>query len=50
MNQEYITYLKSTYPDYISKDQLYRICHISKKTASFLLEGYSSDKRHSDKE
>lgn len=38
MNQEYITYLKTTYPDIITKDQLYRICHVSKKTASFLLD------------
>lgn len=38
MDQATIDFLKSTYPDEITKDQLYRICHISKKTASFLLE------------
>ena len=38
MEQATIDLLKSTYPDEITKDQLYRICHISKKTASFLLE------------
>ena len=26
------------YPEYITKDQMYRICHISKKTCLFLLE------------
>lgn len=26
------------YPEYITKEQLYRICHISKKTAQNLLE------------
>lgn len=30
--------IKTTYPRIISKDQLYRICHISKKTALYLLE------------
>lgn len=35
------TYCKEVleqYPEYISKDQMYRICHISKKTCLFLLE------------
>ena len=27
-----------SYPEYITKDQMYRICHIIKKTCLFLLE------------
>ena len=38
MDKQTIDYLKSTYPDVITKDQFYRICHISKKTASYLLD------------
>lgn len=38
MDKQTIDYLKSTYPDVITRDQLYRICHISKKTASYLLD------------
>ena len=35
------TYLYEEYPDVISADQLYRICHISKRKAKWLLEhGY----------
>ena len=30
--------IKATYPKFITKDQVYRICHISKKTALYLLE------------
>lgn len=35
MNYEY---LRKQYPEIISKDQLYRICHISKRKALWLLE------------
>lgn len=28
------------YPEIISKDQLYRICHISKRKATWLLDEY----------
>lgn len=38
MEQITIEYLRTTYPEEITKDQFYRICHISKKTASYLLE------------
>ncbi len=38
MEQITIEFLRTTYPDEITKDQFYRICHISKKTASYLLE------------
>ena len=31
-------YLREQYPAVISKDQLYRICHISKRKALWLLE------------
>ena len=32
------SYLIDKYPEYITKDQFYRICHISKKTALYYLE------------
>lgn len=38
MTQEEIMYLKTAYPEVITKEQFYKICHISKRTASFLLE------------
>lgn len=38
MDKQTIEYLKTTYPEEITKDQFYRICHISKKTASYLLD------------
>ena len=38
MDKSTIEYLKKTYPEKITKDQFYRICHISKKTASYLLD------------
>ena len=38
MDNATIEYLKNTYPEKITKDQFYRICHISKKTASYLLD------------
>lgn len=31
-------YLRRKYPETISMDQLYRICHISKRKARWLLE------------
>ena len=31
-------YLRQQYPETISMDQLYRICHISKRKAKWLLE------------
>ncbi len=31
-------YILEQYPIYMTKDQMYRICHISKKTCLFLLE------------
>ena len=37
MNTDY-SYLLEEYPETISKDQLYKICHISKRKASWLLE------------
>ena len=38
MEKSAIETIKASYPKIISKDQLYRICHISKKTALYLLE------------
>lgn len=38
MDSSEIKAIKTTYPKIITKDQLYRICHISKKTAYYLLE------------
>lgn len=38
MEKSAIETIKASYPKLISKDQLYRICHISKKTALYLLE------------
>ena len=35
--KEYETILK-TYPKTISKDQMYKICHISKSTCLYLLD------------
>ena len=35
MDKQIIEYLKTTYPDVITKDQFYRICHISKKTRKY---------------
>ena len=37
MGTDYSALLKD-YPPIISKDQLYRICHISKRKATWLLE------------
>lgn len=36
--QECYQEILETYPEYITKDQMYRICHISKRTCLFLLE------------
>ena len=38
MDHSEIDAIKATYPKIISKDQVYRICHISKRTALYLLE------------
>jgi intergrase/recombinase len=32
------SFLINRYPEFVTKDQLYRICHISKKTALYYLE------------
>lgn len=37
MDSSEIKAIRTTYPKIITKDQLYRICHISKKTAYYLL-------------
>ena len=33
-----IEMIRKTYPKFVSKDQVYRICHVSKATALFLLQ------------
>lgn len=38
ITEKYCKEILAQYPEYISKDQMYRICHISKKTCLFLLE------------
>jgi len=38
ITENYCKEVLQNYPEYITKDQMYRICHISKKTCSFLLE------------
>ena len=38
ITEEYYSEILKKYPEYITKDQMYRICHISKKTCLFLLE------------
>lgn len=39
MNSEkYYQEILESYPEFVTKDQMYRICHISKKTCLFLLE------------
>ena len=35
---EYCEMILRDYPEYISSDQMYRICHISKRTCRYLLE------------
>lgn len=35
ITEKYCKEILKQYPEYINKDQMYRICHISKKTASF---------------
>lgn len=32
------SFLMKSYPEVVSKDQLYRICHISKQTAKYYLD------------
>ena len=39
MNSEkYYQEILESYPEFVTKDQMYRICHISKRTCLFLLE------------
>ena len=38
INKSYCQTVLAEYPEYITKEQMYRICHISKKTCLFLLE------------
>ena len=38
MNITEIEAIKNQYPKIVSKDQVYRICHISKATALYLLQ------------
>lgn len=38
ITEQYCQEVLQQYPEYITKDQMYRICHISKKTCLFLLE------------
>lgn len=38
ITEKYCREILEQYPEYITKDQMYRICHISKKTCLFLLE------------
>lgn len=38
ITEKYCNEILRQYPEYITKDQMYRICHISKKTCLFLLE------------
>ena len=36
--EEYCKTFIKEYPEYVTKEQMYRICHISKKTCQYLLE------------
>lgn len=38
ITEKYCREVLTEYPEYITKEQMYHICHISKKTCSFLLE------------
>lgn len=38
ITEKYCNDILQQYPEYITKDQMYRICYISKKTCLFLLE------------
>ena len=38
ITEKYCSEVLAQYPEYITRDQMYRICHISKKTCLFLLE------------
>lgn len=38
ITEKYCSEVLAQYPEYITKDQMYRICHISKKTCLFLLK------------
>lgn len=38
ITEKYCREVSAKYPEYITKEQMYRICHVSKKTCLFLLE------------
>lgn len=38
ITEQYCQEVLKQYPEYITKNQMYRICHISKKTCQYLLE------------
>lgn len=38
ITEKYCREVLAEYPEYITKEQMYRICHVSKKTCLFLLE------------
>ena len=38
ITEQYCNEILNKYPEYISKEQMYQICHISKKLVLFLLE------------
>lgn len=38
MRKEKYGYLREQYPEYVSKDQLYKICNIAKRSAKYLLD------------
>ena len=38
ITEKYCQEVLTEYPEYITKEQMYRICHISKKTCLFLLQ------------
>lgn len=38
MRKDKYGYLREQYPEYISKDQLYKICNVAKRTAKYLLD------------
>jgi excisionase family DNA binding protein len=38
MRKEKYNYLREQYPEYVSENQLYKICHIAKRSAKYLLD------------
>lgn len=38
MRKDKYGYLREQYPEYVSKDQLYKICNVAKRTAKYLLD------------